>query len=248
MEYEDRITIATPEGVDLELTLAGLGSRMAALLVDTAIQWAVLVALAAALVLPFVLGPMHRAPFLVAVYLVTAALVHLAYHIFFETLTSGRTPGKRLARLRVVRADGGPIGFRDAAVRNIVRLVDGPVTGYAAGVAAILATPRNQRLGDLAAGTIVVRERRVTPSHGWDAAAKEVPEEAGAWDVTGVSDTDLAAVRRFLLRREGLEAGARARLALELARRLRPRVAGAPEAMAPERFLETLEAAKRSRG
>ncbi len=248
MEYEDRITIATPEGVDLELTLAGLGSRMAALLVDTAIQWAVLAALAVALVFPFLVGPMHGAPFLVAVYVVVAALVHLGYHIFFETLTSGRTPGKRLARLRVVRADGGPIAFRDAAVRNIVRIVDGPVTGYVAGVAAILATARNQRLGDLAAGTIVVRERAASAPSRRETPSAGVPSELPDWDVTDVSETDLSAVRRFLLRREGLEADARARLALELARRLRPRVVGAPEAMAPERFLEALEAAKRSRG
>jgi len=172
------------------------------------------------------------------------------YHVLFETLASGRSPGKRAAGLRVVRAGGLPVRFRESAVRNIIRLIDlmPPVT-YGLGAGVILATRRNQRLGDLAAGTLVVRERR----GGRGAAAAldhAAPAFSGAerWDVSAVTREELVAVRRFLERRAQIDPGARVRLAGELAQRLRPKVAGAGAEAAPEDFLEGVAAAKAARG
>lgn len=244
MSYEDRISIATPEGVDLQLTLAGLGSRAAARILDQAIQTTVLVAM---MVLAGTMGGDLAAAALV----VALFLVQFGYDVLFETLASGRTPGKRWSGLRVVRADGGPVGFLSSAVRNLVRLVDFLPGVYAVGMVAVLASRRNQRLGDMAASTIVVRERRggrragpiTAPAPAWPGPGPDT----STWDVSAVTAEELATVRRFLDRRDGLAAGPRARLAGELAMRLRPKVVGPPADQQPEQFLEALAATKTAR-
>jgi uncharacterized RDD family membrane protein YckC len=249
VEYEDRIRIPTPEGVDLELTLAGVGSRFTSALVDLAIQLALLVSFA----LLFLLGldSLGGGSLGAAVFAVLSFLLFAGYDIVFEVYASGRTPGKRLNGLRVVRSEGSPVGFLTSAVRNVLRLIDFLPTLYVVGIVTILASPRNQRLGDLAAGTLVVRERLGAQPRRWR------PEDVGAsargpgwssWDVSGVTRDELVAIRRFLERRHELTPEARARLGAELAAALRPRVPGIPEIMQGETFLEQLAAAKRARG
>jgi uncharacterized RDD family membrane protein YckC len=245
--YEDRLSIATPEGVDLDLVLAGLGSRLVAAVIDYLVQGALLLAL---FVIGFTVGGGDGAGgFVVAVLFVAGFLIWFGYHVAFETLASGRTPGKRATGLRVVGLGGEPVGFVSSAVRNLLRLVDGLPGVYAVGAAAVLFSRRNQRLGDLAAGTLVVRERRAplpaAPPPGPDFA---VADRYAAWDVSGITAFELVTVRRFLERRWQLEPAARGRLGWELAERLRPKVAGAPPDLAPEEFLEALAEAKASRG
>jgi uncharacterized RDD family membrane protein YckC len=245
VDYEDRISISTPEGVEMELVLAGLGSRLVAAILDAMIVASVVFAL-------WVIGVAAATPaggggVVTAVLIVLTFLVLFGYDVAFETLASGRTPGKRATGLRVVRQGGEPPGFLAAAVRNLLRLVDLLPAFYAIGVVSILFSPRNQRLGDLAAGTLVVRERR--PPR-W---ASLPPPEAGAagrfaaWDVSAITSYELVTVRRFLERRSDLEPHARTHLARELAERLRPKVIGAPEGTHPEEFLEGLALAKASR-
>ncbi|HEX2045100.1 MAG TPA: RDD family protein [Gaiellaceae bacterium] len=248
MRYEDTITILTPEGVELELTLAGLGSRFVAVLVDTLVKTAVLVGLG----LLFAGGAFRTDAdegLLGAVYLVLVFLVLFAYDILFETLASGRTPGKRWTGIRVVRLEGQPVGFLASSVRNILRLVDFLPFGYALGTLAILGTAKNQRLGDMAAGTLVVRERHGAAVADW-AARLAAPAVAGApgWDVSAVTADEVATVRAFLERRFELTDEARARLGATLAERLRPKVAGVPDDLHVEAFLERLAAAKATRG
>jgi uncharacterized RDD family membrane protein YckC len=244
--YEDRISIPTPEGVELELVLAGMGSRLVGALVDFLIKGVILFAL---FVLAAAVGG-DEGGFLVALAIIASFLVFFGYDVAFETLASGRTPGKRAAGLRVVRLGGEPVGFMASAVRNLLRLVDmQPGLMYAVGACTIFFSQRNQRLGDLAAGTLVVRERRAP----LPAARPAVPDFAvadryAAWDVSGVTAFELVTVRRFLERRWQLDPGARNRLSWELAERLRPKVAGAPPNLHPEQFLEALAEAKASRG
>ena len=262
LSYEDHITISTPEGVALEVPLAGLGSRFVAALVDGVIKGAVILAAlagVAALGATSDQGPVpdptgDLALIGLALFFVFAFLVNFGYDVLFETLASGRTPGKRWTGLRVVRLDGGPVTFTTSAVRNLVRLVDG-LFGYAVGVVVILVSARNQRLGDLAAGTVVVRERRA-PEPRRDRRTSGAPVPTGSpessadlltWDISSVTADDLVTVRRFLERRTELTAEARARLAHDFALRLRPKVAGAPEDLHPEAFLEQLAAAKAAR-
>src|SRR5215208_2572003 len=155
MEYEDRVRISTPEGVDVELTLAGIGSRFIAAIMDLLVQGAVV--LAAAIILGVTAGNASSAA--VAVFTIVFFLVFFGYDVLFEVRSRGRTLGKRWTGLRVVRTGGSPVTFVPSCVRNVMRLVDILPLFYAVGMCTIFFTSRNQRLGDLAAGTLVVRER-----------------------------------------------------------------------------------------
>ena len=244
MDYEDRITIPTPEGVSLEMTLAGLGSRAIAGGIDLTIK-GLLAALVAVLLLALFAG------LGVAVLLPLLGLIVIAYDVGFETLARGRTPGKRMTGLRVVRSSGRPVDLLASAIRNLMRLVDGLPLSYLPTLVSVIATQRNQRPGDLAADTIVIRDcRAIDRRSRIKPAGVPAPARPGAgalWDVSRVAPDELATVRAFLERREGLTPAARERLAARLAGALRPRVAGADEADA-ELFLETLYETKSTRG
>jgi uncharacterized RDD family membrane protein YckC len=259
MELEDRLTIETPEGVELDLTLAGIGSRFTASLIDHTLQFTLVIAAVLALGELGSLGSENGqttvddggGALAVAVLTLFGFAIFFAYDLLFEVRFGGRTPGKRLTGLRVVRTGGRPVGFVTSAIRNLLRVVDVLPGFYGVAMAVMFASKRNQRLGDLAAGTVVVRERkggrtgkRDGPDHG---ASEPGPRlDTAGWDVSAVSAQDIATVRRFLERRGALADDARGRLADELAGRLRPLVAGAPD-VAAERFLEALSAAKASR-
>jgi uncharacterized RDD family membrane protein YckC len=252
MEYEDRLTITTPEGVELELQLAGLGSRFVAQSIDLLIKGVAILCMLLALAIFGLTG--------VAIMIPSFLLILYAYDVVFETFSNGRTPGKRALKLRVVKAEGEPVDFMSSAIRNVLRLVDGLPTSYIPGIISILATKRNQRLGDLAAGTIVIHEDPVVaapppPTGGWGQpqwapppSAWQPPAPVGpVWDVSAVSAEEVAAVRSFLERRWTLERGARGQIALQLADALWPKVGGAPNGLPPEAFLEQLEQQKSGR-
>ncbi len=239
MELEDRITIATPEGVELQMVLAGSASRFIAAAVDFALQ-VVLIVLSALLALGLIGGGIGEALLAVASF----AALYL-YDVLFEVLAAGRTPGKRMTHLRVVRGQGTPVDLPASAIRNLLRLIDVLPFAYLIGLFSILLTARNQRLGDLAAGTLVVRD---APTPKGERIARDLDGiDTAGWDVSAVSVEELAAVRRFLARRAGLDLRARGELALRLEQGLRVKVAGAPEQLDPERFLEALALAKSAR-
>jgi uncharacterized RDD family membrane protein YckC len=242
VQLDDRLTIATPEGVALELILAGLGSRFLARLLDTLIQLGVILALA------FGLGitGSDRPGWVVAVVIVLVFLIVFAYDIAFETLNHGRTLGKQAAGIRVVGLTGEPVRFLASAVRNIARILDFLPGLYLIGTISIIATERDQRVGDLAAGTLVMRDR----FPGMSRAPAPITVSAGAvatWDVSAVGPADVQAVRQFLDRRLELTAPARNYFAADLANRLAPRVAGIPPYSHPEYVLEGIVVAKQAR-
>jgi len=240
VEYDDTRTIPTPEGVELQLRLAGVGSRFSAGLIDLAIQ-AALVAVTGLLAGLAGGGLAAGIILIVGVFLAT-----VVYDVLFEVRAAGRTPGKRVLGLRVVLADGGPVGLRASAVRNLIRLIEGFALSYVPAILSILITRDNQRLGDLAAGTVVARE---TTTAGRPASTGVHPPspQLAHWDVSAVTAEELSAVRSFLGRRHGFEPAAREALARQLAERLAARVSGAPPEMPAERFLEDLAAAKASK-
>lgn len=255
MTYEDRISIATPEGVELDVTLAGLGSRFVATLIDQTIQWATMLALLLVTVgLAASLSSGDGAAPLVGAFVILAFfLIQFGYPVLFETKAGGRTPGKRWTGLRVVKVGGGPVTFTASVIRNLLRLVDILPGTYLVGMVAVLASAKNQRLGDMAAGTIVVRERlggREAKAPPWmqPEVRHQPSEEARTWDVSAVTAEEVAAVRRFLDRRASLTPEARGRLAAQLAARLRPKVVGPNDDLHPEVFLLDLAAVKAARG
>lgn len=246
MDLDDTLTISTPEGLLLRLQLAGLGSRFIAGAADLIIQLVLVVILA--LVAHGVTG-VSGVVTVIGVFVIT-----VFYPIVFEVLGGGRTPGKRMTHLRVLRASGAPVDLPASAIRNLMRVIDGPLLFYLPSVVSIALTSRNQRPGDLAAGTIVIREdlaAEPVAGSGRGAVQSRRGVDGGdgleRWDTSAVTVQEVAAVRRFLERRESLDLQARRDLAVRLAEGLRPKVTSAPAEMAPERFLEELERIKRSR-
>jgi uncharacterized RDD family membrane protein YckC len=233
----------------LSLTLAGVGSRFIAASVDAAIEAAVLVALALLIFLTDGFGAGADAA--AAIYAAVAFLFFWGYDVAFEVLASGRTPGKRWNGLRVVRSGGQPIGFLASATRNLLRLIDWLPSFYLVGIVSIFATAKNQRLGDIVAGTVVLRERRAgvgSPRSATPFYSNSSVAPGASWDVSAITAEELAAVRSFLERRSDIDWNARNELAATIAARLRPKVAGVPEHVRSEEFLEQLIAAKAIRG
>lgn len=223
------------------MTLAGLGSRVIAGGVDLVLKLLLVVP-----VLIVLVALLDDLAFAVAASF--TGLLMIGYDVAFETLASGRTPGKRWNGLRVVRSSGRPVDLLASSIRNVMRLIDGLLLSYVPTFISILVTKRNQRPGDLAADTVVIRDRRgvdkVKPT---EAPSAFAPGAGATWDVSGIPADEVATVRAFLERREGLTKDARIRVATRLASALRPRVAGADE-WDPERFLEILYEAKQARG
>src|SRR5206468_2527491 len=155
------VEIATPEAVALTLDVAGLGHRALAWLVDAGIiatAW-----FTALFVLSYVrtmdmtrVGELSGAIQLVLV--LGFFLTNWGYALLFEAFWHGQTPGKRLLAIRVVRSDGSPAGFLELALRNLCRGVDFLPIFYVTGVITLMVTHPSRRLGDLVAGTLVVRE------------------------------------------------------------------------------------------
>lgn len=253
MHLDERVTIATPEGIELELVVAGLGSRFVATLLDTLIKIGVI--LAFTFVTAFGLGATGSdggGGWGAALLVLMIFAVLFVYDVVFEVLGAGRTPGKRIAGIRVVRQGGEPVGFLASMIRNVMRLVDFLPFGYVAGTLTILVTRPGRRLGDLAAGTLVVRERTGgarTPQEvaRW-AAGVTVPLDAVVgWDVSALGTQELVVVRHFLDRRLQLPWAARGQLATDLVGRLAPRIAGLPDGAHPEYVLEGIVVAKGAR-
>jgi uncharacterized RDD family membrane protein YckC len=235
----------TPERVALHLELAGLGARAFAYLVDLLVVFLLWVL---ALALYSVSGDLLREVQALswAGQLLAVAAVLLSgwgWDVAWEVAGAGRTPGKRALGLRVVRADGGPVGLVESLARNLLRAVEVPLA-YAPGVLAVALGPRRQRLGDLVAGTLVVRERRVDLSrYALSAPGERDPRfaflrgRAGALLAAG----EFERLVDFLARRPALAPEARSRVAARLAGALARR-AGAPRPEDPEAFLEALAA------
>ncbi len=147
-------TVLTPEKTLVEYRIAGLGSRVFAYLIDLVLLIAYMMLVTYTATALAFLDP--GAATLVAA--VASLAVPFGYHWLFETFWNGQTPGKKALGLRVRMADGTPITPAAAFLRNALRIADMLPGTYTVGITAIFFTERSQRLGDLAAGTIVVHE------------------------------------------------------------------------------------------
>lgn len=165
----DQLSIDTPELVSIEMPLAGIGSRFIALLVDYLIWGAgfTVLVLLLSLILPSILAFSRvSGQWAVALVIFFLFLVNWGYFTLFEAFWNGCTPGKRVAHIRVIQRSGRAIGLFESMARNLVRYVDQLPGFYAVGVITMFVTRQHQRLGDLAAGTLVVRDRE-QPSPRW---------------------------------------------------------------------------------
>lgn len=214
---ERNVSVRTPESIAFYYELAGLGSRFLAVALDFVIQF-----LTALAILLLALWAAPGAQSLAAVFHVKSAVFQVAitsiailllfllfsgYFIAFETLWNGQTPGKRVIGIRVVRDGGYPVAFMDAAIRNLIRVIEFAFV-YIPSVISCLASSQNKRLGDLAAGTIVVRDRafEVTDPRQWmstDAQAAAQTQSLSGLD--RVSDEEYELAQRYVARVHMLE-------------------------------------------
>lgn len=214
--------IETPEHVALHLELAGLGSRAAAALVDTLVAGFALLLLVWVVSLVGAIGSTGPlVGWVLALVVLLFYFAFLAYFILLEALNGGRTLGKQLLGIRVVMETGHAITPTAAVVRGLFRLLDCPVPPILPGLVMIFLHPRNQRFGDLVAGTIVVRDQPIDWALAPSQAGAEEPVETGPPELT---DDEFRLLDQFLARSGDLEPLVQARLAAELARRFQDRV------------------------
>jgi uncharacterized RDD family membrane protein YckC len=244
--WEPGIGVVTPEAVRLQFSEANIGSRGVAFFVDVSVLSIFLLVFNTAV--GFLLaGTAGAIPGWVAVtaLVVVNFLVLFGYPITFETLMKGRTPGKSVMGLRVVTVEGAPVGFRHAAIRAALALVDFALTAGLAAVFATLLSRRHQRLGDMVAGTVVLRER-TGEDLPW-ASQFTVPRGAESYAVTidpsGLSPHDYQLVRSFLLRARNLVPEPRQEIGQRLARGLADKLHHQrPSTVSAELFLSCLAA------
>ncbi len=211
---------------------------MIAWLIDTVIQLVVLVPILLGVGAGDLSGSIE-----VVVLSLVVFLISWGYYPIFELSWQGRTPGKRAQRIRVVRTDGQPAGAAAIMVRNLIRILDVFLFPFLAVISMIVST-RAQRLGDLAAGTMVVREGKLTAPR-----PLTLPDRADlpTVDATGLSEQEYDVIRSFLARRSSLDPTARLRLAAQLASPLRGRIGSLPQGLGDEATLEAVAQSYRQR-
>ena len=171
-QLSQEYTIPTPENVSFGYEVVGIGNRFIATLFDSAILLLLFVAInlllafALDLVGAFSTNLLDFAEeigwsqgILIALYTLLQFLLIWGYYIGFEWLWQGQTPGKRWTKIRVVRIDGNPVGFGEVAIRNLVRIIDFLPATYALGLVTMFFSENARRLGDYAAGTIVIKDK-----------------------------------------------------------------------------------------
>jgi len=213
--------IVTPEAVVLDLETAGFASRAAAAAIDLAAQLVILFVVLIVVGLVVANGVSESTGRTLLAFVVFGII--FGYPILFETLWRGRTPGKAALRLRAVTVDGAPIHLREAALRAMGGIVDRlQPPGGITGVLFVIGSSRHQRVGDLVAGTIVIRDpRQYVPAPAlWFSAPWGLEEYADGIDPSPITTEQYSVIRSFLTRVDTLSPAARHTLATDLAARL----------------------------
>jgi uncharacterized RDD family membrane protein YckC len=264
IETEETLIIETPERVPLAFALASIGNRFLAVVVDHFIQFLSLFFIGwfflwiSGISFDGVTGEAvasEMSKWTLAVFLVISAVLFSGYFIIFEWLFNGQTPGKRLFKLRVIRVDGRPITLWEALARNILRLIDAfpgmVIPIYSIGLITLFLSNRDQRLGDLFAGTVVIRERsddaptfdETFGEQIGDSAFRRVQQKTiFDADLSGLTAYEMEVVEVFLRRRWDLSEKQRLwmawRVALPIMYKLKPKYQA--ESFTYEGFLEEL--------
>jgi uncharacterized RDD family membrane protein YckC len=264
----ERYTIDTPENIEFSYSIAGIGSRFLGAIVDTvlllilqaALMVVMLILISQAEALPDSGGGSSVVSVLGAVWALLSFIFFWGYYILFELFWNGQTPGKRLIGLRVVREGGRPITFVGSAIRNLIRVIDFLPGLYGLGVLVMFIDRNARRLGDLAGGTLVVKDRVAISLDSLTPTPNPTPEQVriqagvAAAQATGSSPTDSFTptipnlhtlttadynlIEEFLRRRRELGRDSRASLGTQLAHGISNRLAVSLDAANAETFLE----------
>lgn len=226
IETEETLIIETPERVQLAFALASIGNRFLAVVVDHFIQFFTIFVIAWTFISISGAGDtinekggiynvaQEMSKWTIAIMIIVLFLIFAGYFVFFEWIWNGQTPGKRLMKLRVIREDGRPITFWESLARNLLRLFDTfpgfVIPVYSVGLITIFMSNRDQRLGDLFAGTVVIRERtdeaptfaETFSNPTADAAFRRVQKQTFfTGDLKGITDAEIEVAETFLRRR-----------------------------------------------
>lgn len=248
MHFFNRITLQTPESVELEFTLAGIGNRALALLIDyialgfTLIVFWVVWGISTVIITDAFGNSRDLGLWLFAIALFLNFAIYMGYFVFFEVLWQGQTPGKRYTKIRVIRDDGRRVGIQQATLRSLLRPFDDIMF---IGAFLIMLTFKEKRLGDIAAGTVVVQEEYLVAATNFPISEKaqklasELPQMA---NLSLLLPDDFATIREYLQRRSAMATKAKNELSLHLARQIREIIdlKDLPEGLAPDVFLEAV--------
>jgi uncharacterized RDD family membrane protein YckC len=230
IKIDSELTVQTPENVRIVYNVAGLGTRFFAVVIDSIIQNAVLFIFTLALSkfngfslinLPKDINIFKGIYF--GVLISVLFLVYFGYFIFFEFFWDGQTPGKKIFGLKVRRNEGRPLDFLSVLIRNIIRLIDMLPFCYIVGFIFAFFNPSWKRLGDITAGTIVIKERKnaipviLSTFHGESEAAVRL--QLGGAFPADIDMNIINSIREFLRRRQGMTPTSRQLLACELLKR-----------------------------
>jgi len=208
---DEMLNIDTPENVAFGYTVAGIGSRFLAALVDTTIivilQLIVLGTSAFALKAAKLMSDLDA--WAAAIFGLVAFLLFWGYYIFFEMLWNGQSPGKRWAGLRVIRTDGTPVTLAESIIRNLVRIIDFMPMGYGIGIVTMFMNDQARRLGDMAAGSLVIHDGgeisiKSIAAHGHIAIPGNLPELSPNLPLERIQQDDIQILEDFLSRRAQL--------------------------------------------
>ena len=251
MSVDEKLTIETPELIPLEFQVAGIGSRFLALAIDTLFQTLVSLALLlpAAFIWTAVRGAGASSQWVLAVVTLILFTVQYAYFAGFEAMWDGQTPGKRRMRLRVIKETGRPITVYEALTRNLVRLVDQLPGIYAVGIVTALLNRQSRRLGDYAAGTVVVYERAPADREREDWAPSSTGTPVPNLHLAArLSVQELDVVEAYLMRRGSLPDEVRGEIARQIARRVAAHLEISEDQWVdPDRLIETVASERRGR-
>ncbi|BAB73505.1 RDD family protein [Anabaena sp. FACHB-709] len=258
MHLFNRVKYRTPESVEIEFTVAGIGNRAWALIIDyliLAATWVVFF-----LVWAFISAQLvdwwtetfgsATAVWLVAIAFIVSFVMYTGYFVFFETLWQGQTPGKRSVKIRVVRDDGRPVGLQQATLRALLRPFD---EFLFIGAFLIIFNSKEKRLGDLAAGTIVIQTETPTTSATFtisEQAKSLYAELSQITDLSKLLPDDFAVIHQYLQRRSVMGNKARSALSIKLAEQVQAilHLETLPATVTSDVFLEAVYLAYRGVG
>jgi uncharacterized RDD family membrane protein YckC len=248
----DKHTIETPEQIGLHFALAGVGSRFLAILIDTIIQTVtgIIVFIGFALTIAiFGRGGGGASVWLIALAFIGAFLLLYGYFAIFEILMNGQTPGKQIIGIRVIKESGRPLTPAETIGRNLMRIVDQMPAMYAVGLVTMFLNGSNKRVGDLVAGSIVIRESKKDKEAPWLATpvsqSQTLTSQPAHPGAQRISIEDLRLMDTFLNRRHEMDADLRSRMANQILARLRTQIEIPEDGRPAEEIIETLARERR---
>jgi uncharacterized RDD family membrane protein YckC len=251
--FSDKLTIETPEQTALDFQVAGIGSRFLAVAIDLLIQSLVgfVVGFGGLMLVGLIATTLPRAAmWAFAILFLFFFFLYFGYYAFFEIFWNGQTPGKRKIGIRVIKDSGRPLTPAETIARNLMRIVDWLPGFYAIGLVSAILNKENKRLGDLVAGSLVVREASFSDlKPAWQTVPVTVASTLPPLGADRLSAEECALIDSYLARRNALDPDVRYRMGEEIYRRVKPKLTlPTDQVLYADKVLEALTYERRATG